>query len=178
MTLPMGPFGRFGRRNLLTGLVVGACAFACAPPTTPWPSSQARMRPRPTSLHRAPELPDNVRIVEPGPDVPEELRGFSGSWTGSTGTRGEIAVEIAVERVTVSSLSIVYAGYSGLHNRPPFLTRMTMERVGSREFSGGAVGFRVALRLRDDGNLDILAGTADLRRWQSGVLTRQPAAAS
>jgi hypothetical protein len=137
---------------------------------TPWPAGQATMHATPSTSAIAAELPADVRIAPPDPDVPPALAALSGTWSGAMCPGSAASVKVAVEQVTPVSGSIIYAVANSSANMPPKSSRIDAVVKPGDELRGKFGNADIVLRSREDGRADIFWSNAG--NWCSGVLTR------
>jgi hypothetical protein len=154
---------RFPSHDTARILVVAADA-------TPWPAGQAAMREKPSTSTTAAELPADVRITPPDPDVPPALASLSGTWSGSMCPGWAASVKVAVEQVTPASGTMIYAVANSNAKIAPKSSRIDAVVKPGDELRGKFGSADIVLRSRDDGRADIFWSNAG--NWCSGVLSR------
>ncbi|MEM7403669.1 MAG: dienelactone hydrolase family protein [Pseudomonadota bacterium] len=155
-------------RTLAAVMLVISSASAAA--ATPWPDYMPRLKAAISENTVDAKLPENVRVVAPEANVPAEHARFSGLWSGWACRSQFCDVKIAVERVDEASATVVYAraylGSGTPHDR-------LRGRFKDGELHGSLPdGRTLALRLRDDGDMEMLV-LADGRPGATGVLTQR-----
>jgi len=116
----------------------------------PWPEFQSSLKPTDTATRGRARLPASLEIQEPADTLPPQRRAWSGIWEGWS---GNVSIAIAVEEVAADGATVYYAAA-----RPgdSYSDRMVMAFEGEelRGRTGG--GAHLALRLRDDGVIDVM----------------------
>lgn len=143
------------------------CSIAYAESSTPWPSFQAGLTPGPTTSPHEAKLPADVKVQKPSADVPAELSVLSGTWTGWMCRNRSCSTKLAVETLSGDGGTIVYA--FAAKNEPGYVQRVTANFEDGEFHASLPDGARLAYRLRDDGNLDVLWSSGE--NWASGLLT-------
>lgn len=136
-----------------------------------WPSFQPNLKPGETMSPNAATLPADVEVAPPGADVPADLAKLSGTWTGWMCRDRACSTRLAVERLTATGGTIVYAFANQRQQNAVSRIEATW---ADGELSGRlADGPTVTYRLRPDGHLDVL-WFSSLDQWASGLLVRDP----
>lgn len=159
--------------TLMVGCAGLSAAFA---QQVNWPSSQSLQQPgESTSVRKASLSPG--AITAPGAEVAPAIRGLSGRWTGwmCPNKTCAAALEVGSLNATGGQLRMVvttdsYYDFFPLDNDlTPLVIQATLQN--GNELAGKWKGLSVKVRLRPDGNVDIL-------RWDengksiAGVLSR------
>ncbi|ODN71574.1 hypothetical protein [Methylobrevis pamukkalensis] len=108
-----------------------------------------------------------MKIAKPAKDVPAALAKLSGKWSGWMCDKKACDVKVAVESVSASSVTFVYAFADA--KTAPTASRLT-GKVSGGEVVAKAGGSTITIRLRPDGKMDILWQKG--RRWASGILAK------
>jgi hypothetical protein len=137
---------------------------------TPWPTSQAKMHGKPSSSTTAAELPPDIQITPPEPEVPPALAMLSGTWSGSMCPEWAASVKVAVEQVTPAGANMVYAVANSTAGLKPTSSRIDAVVKQGDELRGKYGQAEIALRGRSDGLADIFWSQGS--SWCSGVLAR------
>jgi len=122
----------------------------------------AGLHPGPAAAADVP-LPDDIRIAEPGPAVPEAFRRFLGTWAGKWSDKLDTVV--VVEKVEASGQATVvyawgdYAPWKVTRDWARWKATITGGRMTLERFPNDAVASFV---FRDDGNL---GGTYAMQRY-------------
>ena len=155
--------------RFVTSIAVAALLAAAVPAAAAeWPAFQAGLKAGKSNSPVTAGLPGDVKIVKPGKDVPKEIAGLSGKWSGWMCDKRACDVKIAGESVSASSVTFVYSFADA--KTPPAPSRLTGKVSGGEvaaKTSGGAV---VTIRLRPDGKMDVLWQKG--KRWASGILAK------
>lgn len=102
-------------------------------------------------------LPNTIRIVRPGSDVPKEVVAFSGIWVGVwKGAYGSRDGGIVVERVTPTTATIIYSWGVNARNidSTDGFRRFQAAVEGNILRATFSNGTKVSYALRDDGKLE------------------------
>ncbi len=137
---------------------------------TRWPSFQAGLVPERSNSPNKARLPSDVSIRPPGSGISVEKAAFSGIWVGWACRNRACSTRLAVERVTKTGATIVYAFSS--RRRANYKARLKAKFVGG-ELIGTLPNSsaRVIYRIRRDGHLDFMWKKKSA--WVSGILAKK-----
>jgi len=139
-----------------------------------WPQNQSRFPPGPpdagATANEKGKIPPG-QIVPPGPDVPENIRALSGRWYGWMCGKRHCAASIEVVSLTAHGgfmrHRIAATDYADMW---PLDMKATIQ---GDELVGQWKGIWAKIRLRPDGNIDIMRWWDANPQWtRTGVLSR------
>lgn len=137
-----------------------------------WPPVMSQLQVGPSESSVTAELPADVAVE--GPDAStagHPMARWSGIWQGWACLAAQCDVKIAIEKVSADTATVVYAGASA--------TQRTTER-GEAKFVGSEMqmklhtGAILALRLREDGDMEMSLWKNAAQLISLGVLTKKP----
>ncbi|MEO8248454.1 MAG: alpha/beta hydrolase [Burkholderiales bacterium] len=141
---------------------------------TAWPAFMPRLQPAVSESPMAAVLPAGGTMVPPDPALPAARARWHGTWQGWACNGMQCDVRIAIEQVSLTRATVAYAGASAQQGL------ITDRAEGS--FAGDELsvrlktGSRLALRLRDDGDMEMSLWKPDPTLLSVGVLTQKPLA--
>lgn len=160
-------------RIALLLMLIALCAnlfYSASLAKTAWPSFQNDLRPMETKSKNLASLPQGTSVNSPADDVPVEYKSFSGVWTGWACRGFSCSVQIAVTDIKYREAQFVYCFAS---DRTSSTCSIIAGKFTNNELSGNtSFGNRVTVRLRQDGNMDILWESGKSDAWVSGLLKR------
>lgn len=138
---------------------------------TAWPEYMPGLAPGLSESSVAAVLPSDITITPPAANLPADKARWSGVWTGWACWASLCDVKLAVEKVTDTGATLVYAGSS---------SQSTINDRGEALFVNNELVFRVktganlALRLRPTGEMEFSIWKPDTRLISTGLLTQKP----
>lgn len=130
------------------------------------------LSPAPTESAVAATLPPDVAITPPDAALPAAKARFSGVWQGAACAARACDIRIAVESVTTSGATVVYAGAN--EQQPQITDRTQAAFVGSELQARLHTGARLVMRLREGGGeLEIAAWRPETHLLLASVLSKQ-----
>lgn len=156
---------------------------ALAAPTAPaaataWPAYMPGLSPALSDSAVAAQLPPDVVITPPNAALPAGKARFSGVWQGSACMARACDIRIAVESVTATGATVVYAGAN--EQQPQVTDRTQASFVGRELHARLRTGARLVMRLREgageSGEMEIAAWRPETQLLLAGVLSNRPIA--
>jgi dienelactone hydrolase len=156
------------------------CAMAAAQqpappapaPATAWPAYMPSLGPALSDSAVAAQLPADAVITPPPATLPAAKARFSGVWQGSACMARACDIRIAVESVSATGATVVYAGAN--EQQPQVTDRTQATFVGSELQARLRTGARLVMRLRDGGGeMEIAAWRPETQLLLAGVLSNQ-----
>jgi len=135
-----------------------------------WPEFQSSLQPAQSSSPVVSSLLPDIAVTPPGAEVPAAKASLSGKWSGWASRNRVVDLKLAVETVTATGATIVYAIAS--EQIKPLATRIAATFNGDELVGRLAGGEQIIFRLRPDGHLDFLHWVA-ANRWMSGILHKE-----
>lgn len=147
-----------------------ALAVPPQPKSAEWPANLDRLLPGPSNSPVAAALPEQVRVMAPGPDVPKDQGAFSGIWHGWM-CKGKITDQkLAVVHIDKNGAAIIFA--RGRAGTKPLRRRLRGEFVGDELRATMPNGAELFYKLRADGHMNTKL-IAPSGGHCTGVLARQ-----
>lgn len=138
---------------------------------TPWPDFMPSLVHDLSLSSAAALLPNDVRIHPVAPDTLDARAAFSGLWKGWACQNRRSDTAIAVEQVTNSGATLVYA-FAGQNQANPSV-RIDATFEGKELHGTLASGASLTYRIRNGGFLEFLWQSKDRKQWAAGILKRQ-----
>ena len=163
---------------LLAALVVVCSACPAAADSGPsWAQNQGALQPGAPNAGevatRNAAIPPGP-IKPPGPEVPEAIRGLSGRWAGWMCAKGACAASLEVTSLSATGGKLKHV-ISSYDYYDAFPLDMDASLVNGNELHGKWRDIWIKVRLRPDGNVDILRWWSNNPKWTRwGVLSRIP----
>jgi dienelactone hydrolase len=138
---------------------------------TAWPEYMPGLAPGLSESSVAAVLPSDITITPPAANLSADKARWSGMWTGWACGASLCDVKVAVEKVTDTGATLVYAGSS---------SQSTVNDRGEALFVNDELVFRVktganlVLRLRPTGEMEFSIWKPDTRLISTGLLTQKP----
>lgn len=156
---------------LCSGLMFAASTTTAVGQSISWPRGQGALKPgESTSVRKATIEPGP--IVPPGPEVPESIRGLSGRWEGWMCAKRSCSAALEVVSLTATGGRLRHVQVDeNLNYYDYFPIVIDASLVNGNELEGRWRNIAIKVRLRPDGNVDIVRHFVGLT-W--GVLNRIP----
>lgn len=148
-----------------------ACTYTVQAQTS-WTGYMASLMPAISESPVIATLPTDVAIASPPENLTGTLARWSGVWTGWACRSQLCDVKVAVETISNSSATLVYASASA--TQAPFFERVSAEISGEEIRSRLRTGSTLVLRLRSGGDMEMVLLKPDNQLGAAGVLTKGP----
>ncbi|MDP2379212.1 MAG: hypothetical protein Q8M35_01780, partial [Pseudohongiella sp.] len=138
---------------------------------TAWPEYMPGLAPGLSESSVAAVLPSDITLTPPAANLSADKARWSGMWTGWACGASLCDVKVAVEKVTDTGATLVYAGSS---------SQSTINDRGEALFVNDELVFRVktgarlVLRLRANGEMEFSIWKPDTQLITTGLLTQKP----
>jgi len=171
--------GRVAAALLLLIMLCGP-AVAQQPETVPaaitaWPSYMPDLVAGFSESSVAAVFPTDVVITPPDASLPVDKARWSGVWQGWACMSRACDIRVAIESVTTTGASVVYAGVS--EQQPRVTDRAQGRFVGNELHARLHTGARLVLRLRDGvDEMEMAVWRPETQLLATGVLTNKPLA--
>jgi hypothetical protein len=170
----------------MTSVIVRAVVFAmmvlgwtggASAQGTSWPDFQQSLKSGESTSPVKASVQSPRTIKTPGPEVPGAIRGLSGRWIGWVNKNRVQSIAIDVEELTATGGTVAYA-FASAQTPTPYNDRFQVALKRGNELEG-AFGSDpnsktwLQMRLRPDGNADVMVSHVSPTWFVSGIMTRQ-----
>lgn len=147
-----------------------AGAVHAAEPTA-WPDYMAELAAGVSESPIDAALPADVAVVAPDSTLPPAIARWSGVWQGWACRAQVCDVKLAVEALSTTGATLVYAAASGA--QAAFTQRTDARFVDGQLIARLSTGSQLVLRLRADGDMEMSLWRPDTQLLSAGVLTQK-----
>jgi dienelactone hydrolase len=147
------------------------CASLPIQAQTAWPPYIANLVAAPSESGVTAELPADVTVLAPDSALAPEKGRFSGMWRGWACLFAQCDVQVAVEKLSTSGATVVYAGANATQGR--ITERGEARFVGDELHMPLRTGATLVLRLRTSGDMELSLWKPATQLLSAGVLTQK-----
>lgn len=164
-----------GIQAMLSGAALAQQPESLAATTTAWPSYMPELVASVSESAVAAVLPTDVVITPPDASLPVDKARWSGVWQGWACLARACDIRVAIESVSTSGASVVYAGAS--EQQPQVTSRAQARFVGNELHAQLHTGARLVLRLRGGADeMEMSVWRPETQLLAAGVLSNKPLA--